>query len=138
MSYGENMWQYKSDHPDNGQPHPTWFKSTFRENNKQPRSQFRKSLGQETYKHSPKKIVCCYCEGEHLIKDCATWLRRSPRTCRETQRWPCGTKTNSEMLCIGVTSQSLRHHLPGHQRQLTPCAAETEQIIGNLQLDESD
>ena len=31
---------------------------------------FRKCPGQQTYKHGPKRIVCYYCEGEHLIKDC--------------------------------------------------------------------
>ena len=70
VSYGKATWQYKSDHPNNGQPHPVQFHNTFRENNKQPRGPFRKSPGQQAYKHGPKKIMCYCCEGEHLIKDC--------------------------------------------------------------------
>ena len=45
VSYSKAMWQYKSDHPNNGQPHPTQFNNTFRENNRQPRGLFRKSPG---------------------------------------------------------------------------------------------
>ena len=69
-SYGKTMWHYKSDFPNNGQPHPSLFNNTSRENNKQSRDLLRKSPGQQTYKHSPKKIVCYYCKREHLIKDC--------------------------------------------------------------------
>ena len=70
VSYSKAMQQYRSDCPNNNQPHPMWFHNTFRENNKQPRGPFRKSPGHQAYKHSPKKIVCFYCDGEHLIKDC--------------------------------------------------------------------
>ena len=55
VNYSKNMWQYKSDHPNNGQPHPAWFNSTFRENNKQPKGPFRTSPGQQAYKQGPKK-----------------------------------------------------------------------------------
>ena len=70
VSYSNVTWQYKPDHSSNGQPHPAWFHNNFRENNKQPRGPFRKSPGWQAYKHGPKKIVCYYCEGEHLIKYC--------------------------------------------------------------------
>ena len=70
VSIGKATWQYKSDHPNNGQPHPAQFNNTFRENNRQSRGLFRKSPGQQAYKHGPRKIVCYYCEGKHLIKDC--------------------------------------------------------------------
>ena len=70
VNYGKAIQQYKSDHPNNGQSHQAWFNNTFRENNRQPRGPFRKSPGQQAYKHGLKKIVCYYYEGEHLIKDC--------------------------------------------------------------------
>ena len=70
VSYGYAMQQHKSDHPNNGYPHTLWFNNTFRENNRHPRGLFRKRPGQQAYKHGPKKVVCYYCEGEHLIKDC--------------------------------------------------------------------
>ena len=57
VSYGKNIWQYKSDCPNNVQPCPVWFNNTFRENNKQPRGPFRESPGKQTYKHDPKKSV---------------------------------------------------------------------------------
>ena len=97
VSYGKNPWQYNSDHPNNGQPHPVWFNNTFRENNKQPRGPFRKSPEQQTYKHGPKKIVWYYCQGEHLIKDCVKLAKeKSQDKQRDTEvaRW---YKTNSEM-----------------------------------------
>ena len=70
VSYGKAMQQYKPDFSGNGQPHPAQFHNTFRENNKHPRGPFQKSPGWQAYKHGPKKIVCYYCEEEHLIKDC--------------------------------------------------------------------
>ena len=34
VSYGKAIWQYKSDHSNNGQPHPAWLHNNFRENSK--------------------------------------------------------------------------------------------------------
>ena len=89
VSYGEATWQYGSDHPNNNQP-PVWFHNTFRENNKQPRGPFRKSLGQPAYKHGPKKILCYYCDGEHLIKDCVKMAKEKSQDKQkdtEVTRW---------------------------------------------------
>ena len=118
VSYVKATWQYKSDYPNNGQPHPAWFNNTFMENNRQPRGQFRKSPGQQTYKHGPKKVVCYYYDGEHLIKDCVKLAKK--KSWDKTQMRPGATKTNSEMLCEEVTLQSMRYHLPGYQRWHTP------------------
>ena len=43
VSYGKATWQYKSDCPHNGQPHPAQFNNIFRENSKQPRGPFGKA-----------------------------------------------------------------------------------------------
>ena len=53
--------------------------NSFRENNKQPRGPFRKSQGQPANKHGPRKILCYYCEGEHLIKDCVKLAKEKSR-----------------------------------------------------------
>ena len=55
VNYGKATWQYKSDHPHNGQCHPAEFNNTFRENNKKPRSPFSKSPEHQAYKHGPKR-----------------------------------------------------------------------------------
>ena len=70
VNYGKTTWQHGSNHSNNNQPHPAQLCNTFRENNKQPRGPYRKSLEQPDYKHGPKKIMYYYCKGEHLIRHC--------------------------------------------------------------------
>ena len=94
VSYGKATWQYRSDCPSNNQPCPAWFHNTFKENNKQLRGPFRKSPGQPAYKHGPKNILCYYCDGEHLIKDCVKLAKEKPKTSRRIQKCPGTTKTN--------------------------------------------
>ena len=54
----------------NDQPHPVWFSNNFRDTNRQPRGSLKEALGQLHYMHSPKKLMCYYLQGEHMVKDC--------------------------------------------------------------------
>ena len=53
----------------NDQPHQVWFSNNFRDTNRQPRGPLKKGQGQQHYKHSPRKLTCYFCEGEHVVKD---------------------------------------------------------------------
>ena len=101
VNYTKATQQYKPDHLNNGQPHPAWFNKNVRENNRQARGLFRKSPGQQAYKHGPIKLVCYYCEGEHLIKDCVklskekSWDKQKDTDVARHYK----NKLYSEMLC---------------------------------------
>ena len=70
-----NMYQWSN----NGQPHPAWFSNNFRDTNRHPRGSLKKGLGQPHYKHSPKKLTCYYCQGEHMVKDCIKLAKEKSR-----------------------------------------------------------
>ena len=135
--YSKAMQQYKSDPTNNGQPCPVQFHNTFRENNKQPRGLFRKSPGQQAYKHTPKKIVCYYCEGEHLIKEC---VKLAKEYSWEKQKDTEVARLYKNKLQDTVQRGNITINEASFARALRTAysMAQTEQLLGNLQLDESD
>ena len=90
-------WSY------NGQPHQMWFSNNFRDTNRYPRGLLKKGLGQLHYKHSPRKLTCYCCEGEHMVKDYIRFAKESPGTNKKTQTWPSITRIKFKMQCVGVT-----------------------------------
>ena len=62
-----------------GQPHQAQFSNYFRDTNRHPRGSLKKGQGQQLYKHSPRKLTCYYCEGEHMVKNCIKLAKEKSR-----------------------------------------------------------
>ena len=133
VSYGKVTWQNTSDHSNNGQPHPVQFHITFRENNKHPRGLFRKSPGQQAY----KKIVCYFCKGEHLIKDCVMLAKEK---FQEKQKDTEVVQQYKNILqdAMQIDNITIKEASFGRAPETAYSVEQMEQLLGNLQLDESN
>ena len=124
-------WSY------NGQSNQVWFSNNFRVTNRHPRGSLKKGQGQQHYKHSPRKLTCYYCEGEHMVKDC---IKLAKEKSRDKQK-----DTDMAKLYKNKTQDSVqRGNITINEASLTRAPeipyslGQTEQLLGNLQLDDSD
>ena len=67
------------DHSYYGQPCQVQFSNNFRDTNRQPRGLLKKGQRQQHYRHHPRKLVCYFHEGEHMVKDCIKLTKEKSR-----------------------------------------------------------
>ena len=121
VSYGKANWHSRYDQSNSGQSHPVQSGNNFRDTNRHQRGSFKKILGKQHYKHSPRKLSCYYCEGEHLVKDCIKLAKEKSRDKqKDIDVARCYKNKLQDTMAWGVILLSMRHHLPGHQQWTTP------------------
>ena len=136
LSYSKANWHSKCDQSNSGQPHPVWFSNNFRDTNRHQRGLFKKSPGQQHYKHSPRKLTCYYCEWEHLVKDC---IKLAKEKSRDKQKDTAVARHYKNKVQDVVQRGNITINEVSFAR--TPVAnysvEQTEEILGNMQLDNS-
>ena len=96
-----------------------------------------KAQGQPAYKCSPKKLLCYYCEGEHLIKDS---FKLAKERSQDKQKDTEVDQQYKNKLRDAVQRESItvNEALFAGAPETTYSVEQMEQLIGNLQLYKSN
>ena len=122
VNYGKSTRHNMLDQPYDDQPRQLQFSNNFRDTNGHPKGSLKKGPGQLHYKHNLRKLICYYCEGEHIVKDCIKFAKEKSRDKQKDTDVAKCYKIKSQMVCGWVTLPSMRHCLPGCQRWPTLCS----------------
>ena len=121
----------------NSQPHQVQFSNDFRDTNRHPKVSLKKGPGLLHYKHSPRKLTCYYCEGEHMVKDC---IKLAKEKFRDKQKDTDMVKHYKNKIYDAVWRGNITINEPSFVRvpDMTYSMKQMEHLLGNLQLDNSD
>ena len=137
VNYGKATRHSTLDQPYNSQPCQAWFSNNFRDTKRYPKHSLKKGTGQVHYKHSPRKLTHYYCEGEHLAKDCVKLAKEKSRNKQKDTDMAKHYKNK-------IQEAVLRGNISINETSFTTVSEMTysmeqmEQLLGSLQLDDSD
>ena len=135
VGYGKATSDNTLDWSFNGHRHQVQFSNNFRDTNRHPRGSLKNGQGQQHYKHSPRKLTCYYCMGEHMVKDCVKLAKEKYRGKQKEM-----AKHYRNKIRDAVERDNITINGPPFTRapEITYSIEQMEQVLGNLQLDDSD
>ena len=108
-----------------------------RDNNRQQKGPFTERPRTTALKHGPRKLTCYYCEGEHKVKNCVKLAREKSK---DKQRDTDVTKHYKSKLWDAMQKGNITINEASFARmpEMTYSVEQMEQLLGNLQLSNSD
>ena len=114
-----------------------WFSNNVRDTNRHLKGSLKKGQGHQDYKHSPRKLTCYYCEWEDMVKEC---IKLAKEKSRDKHKDTDMAKLYKNKIWDTMWKGNITTHEASFTRvpERTYSIEQMEQLLGNLQLDNSN